>query len=52
MVKSKWVLRVETIDKGEMEKYQGRVVAKGFIQVEGVEYDQTFGPTVRFEGIR
>ena len=27
-------------------------MAKGFSQVEGEDYDQTFSPTVRFESIR
>ena len=39
VVKSKWVFRVKTNEKGEVEKYKARVVAKGYSQVEGVDYD-------------
>ena len=37
---------------GSIEKYKARVVAKGFSNVEGEDYDQTFSPTFRFESIR
>ena len=49
VVKSK---RVKTNERGKVEKYKGRVVARGYSEVKGIDYDQTFSPTMRFESIR
>ena len=52
VIGTKWVLRVKTDAAGNLDKYKARVVAKGFRQVEGLDYEETYAPTVRFESVR
>ena len=52
VIGTKWVLRVKTDASGNLDKFKARVVAKGYRQMEGVDYDETFAPTVRFESVR
>ncbi|CAB4028654.1 Hypothetical predicted protein, partial [Paramuricea clavata] len=51
-VGSKWVFRVKTDADGTVETHKARLVAQGFSQTFGDDYDETFSPVARFESVR
>ena len=44
MVGSRWIYKVNQVAYGSIEKHKARFVAKGFSQVEGIDYEETFDP--------
>ena len=51
-VGSKWIFKVKTDENGKVERYKARLVAQGFTQKFGADYDETFSPVVRLESLR
>lgn len=47
----KWVLRKKT-DSSNMVRYRARLVAKVFMQMQGVDYAETFSPDKRHSTLR
>ena len=43
MISLKWVYKV---------KYKARLVARGFVQREGIDFEEVFAPVARMESVR
>ena len=52
MITSKWIYKVKFSVDGSVEKCKAIFVARGFSQKEGIDYDETFAPIVRYNSIR
>ncbi|GJY12744.1 putative ribonuclease H-like domain-containing protein [Tanacetum coccineum] len=49
---TKWVFINKKDERGVMIKNKARLVAQGYTQEEGIDYDEVFAPVARIEAIR
>ena len=52
IVGSRWVFRIKRDSNGKILKYRARLVAQGFTQMYGVDFQDTFAPVARLSSIR
>ena len=48
----RWVFKAKYSSNGQVDRYKARLVAQGFSQQYGVDYSETFAPTLRFNSLR
>ncbi|KAI3788698.1 hypothetical protein L2E82_01471 [Cichorium intybus] len=48
----KWLFKTKYNSDGSVQKHKARLVARGYVQEQGVDFDESFSPVARFETVR
>jgi hypothetical protein len=48
----KWVFKLKRDEAGTIVKHKARLVARGSVQQEGIDFDDTFAPVAWMESVR
>jgi transposase InsO family protein len=52
LVGCKWIYKVKLRANGEIDRYIARLVAQGFSQKPGVDFDEVYAPVAKYKSIR
>lgn len=52
VVDTKWIYKIKRHQDGTIKKFKARLVARGFTQRPGIDYDETHAPVVKFTSMR
>ena len=51
-IDSKWVFKAKYDKDGIVDRFKGRLVARGFEQKAGIDYEETYAPVVKYPSLR
>lgn len=52
IVGCKWVFKHKRDENGDIQRFKARLVAQGYSQKPGIDYDEVFAPVARYNSIR
>jgi hypothetical protein len=52
VISTKWVFMNKLNEDGQVTRNKARLVCKGYAQIEGIDFEETFSPVARMEAIR
>ncbi|CAM8887225.1 unnamed protein product [Rhodiola kirilowii] len=52
VIGTKWIFKNKSDEHGNITRNKARLVAQGYTQIEGIDFDETFAPVARLEAIR
>jgi hypothetical protein len=48
----KWIFKLKTNPDGSIAKHRARLMARGFLQRQGIDFTEVYAPVARMETIR